>query len=146
MSPSPQLDCQCGRLPRRTFLADVGMGFAGLAFGSMFWKDGVARATTDETHPVWTPPSGQPLFAPKAKSVIWIFLGGGYSHLETFDPKPALNQHAGKTFDKTPFENPVNSAKHKARFRSVLADAVNVREVYPMIYPMQVGWKKHGQC
>src|ERR1041384_7314984 len=146
MSASPLSGCHCGRVPRRTFLADVGMGFAGLALGSMFWRDGVARAGADETHAVWSAPTGRPLFAPKAKSVIWIFLSGGYSHIETFDPKPALNQHAGKTFDKTPFENPVNSAKHKARFRSVLADAVNVREVYPMIYPMQVGWKQHGQC
>ncbi|PYM16270.1 MAG: DUF1501 domain-containing protein [Verrucomicrobia bacterium] len=135
----------CGRFPRRTFLADFGMGFAGLALGSMFWRDGVARAA-GEAHSAWTPPSGRPLFPPKAKSIIWIFLSGGYSHVETFDPKPALNEHAGKTFDKTPFENPANSPKHKARFRSVAADAINVRDVYPMIYPMQVGWKKYGQC
>src|SRR5215510_2438655 len=90
--------CQCGRFPRRTFLADVGMGFAGLALGSMFWRDGVARAGADDAHSIWMPPTGQPLFPPKAKSVIWIFLSGGYSHLETFDPKLALNQHAGKTF------------------------------------------------
>lgn len=137
--------CGCGRSPRRTFLADVGMGFAGLAMGSMFWRDGVARA--GEAPPA-TPgiPSGQPLFAPKAKSVIWIFLSGGYSHMETFDPKPALNRYAGKTFDQTALENPMASAKHKARFRSVTADEINVRDVYPTIYPMQVGWRPHGQC
>src|SRR5436190_24352183 len=140
-------DGRCHCLPRRTFLADVGMGFAGLALGSMFWRDGVARAAeNDASHSVWTPPNGQPLFTPNAKSVIWIFLSGGYSHLETFDPKPALNQHAGKTFDKAPFENPVTSPKHKARFRSVPADAINVRDVYPIIYPMQVGSKTYGQC
>src|SRR5437867_10245051 len=92
--------CSCGRVPRRTFLADLGMGFTGLALGSMFWRDAVTRAAADEAHSVWTPPTGQPLFPPRAKSVIWIFLSGGYSHLETFDPKPALNQYAGKTFDK----------------------------------------------
>src|SRR4030095_16276243 len=123
----------CGRLPRRTFLADVGMGFAGLALGSMFWRDGVARAAADEAHTAWTPPNGQPLFPPRAKSVIWIFLSGGYSHIETFDPKPALNQHAGKTFHKTPFENPVASGKHHKRFRSVLAESINVRDVYSKI-------------
>jgi hypothetical protein len=77
--------------------------------------------------------------------VIWIFLSGGYSHLETFDPKPALNQYAGMTFDKTPLENPVDSPLHKKRFRSVPADEINVRDVYPIIYPMQVGWTRHGQ-
>lgn len=121
------------------------MGFAGLALGSMFGRDGVTRAGA-AAHFAGSPPFGQPHFAPKAKSVIWIFLSGGYSHLETFDPKPALNVHAGKTFDKTPLENPLHSPKHKARFRSVPADAVNVRDVYPIIYPMQVGWKQFGQC
>lgn len=134
----------CGRVPRRTFLADIGMGFAGLVLGSMFWRDGVAKASSAvATSAV---PSGLPLFPPKAKSVIWIFLSGGYSHVETFDPKPALNRYAGKTFDKTPFENPLHSRKHKERFRSVPADDVNIRDVYSVIYPMQVGWKKHGQC
>jgi hypothetical protein len=89
---------------------------------------------------------GQPHFVPRAKSVIWIFLSGGYSHVETFDPKPALNTHAGKTFDKTPFENPVLSPLHKMRFRSVPAEEINVRDVYPIIYPMQVGWQKRGEA
>ena len=84
-------------------------------------------------------------FPPRTKSVIWIFLSGGYSHLETFDPKPALNTYAGMTFDKTPFENPVNSPLHKKRFRSVAAEEIDVRAVYPTIYPMQIGWQKHGQ-
>src|SRR5882724_3845779 len=121
------------------------MGFAGLALGSMFWRDGVARAAADEAHSVWTPPSGRPLFAPRAKSVIWIFLSGGYSHVETFDPKPALNKYEGLTFDKAPFANPIKSPLHAKRSRSVVADEINVRDVYPIIYPMQVGFKKHGQ-
>ena len=137
-------------LPRRQFLADLGLGFTGLSLGAMLARDGVsARAATianaDAPTPS-TPPTGQPQFAPKAKSVIWVFLSGGYSHVETFDPKPALTAHAGKTFDKTPFENPLKSRKQHARFRSVPAQEVNVRDVYPTIYPMQVGFAKHGRC
>ena len=127
--------CFCGRVSRRMFLADLGMGFTGLALGSMLFRDGVARA---ERAPEGTFPK-PPMLRPRAKSVIWIFLSGGYSHIETFDPKPALNQHAGKTFDKTGFANPLDSPLHKARFRSVPADSINVRDVYPTIYPMQVG-------
>ena len=82
----------------------------------------------------------------KIKSVIWIFLSGGYSHVETFDPKPALNEYAGKTFKETPYPNPVDSPLHRKRFRSVPAEEINVRDVYPTIYPMQVGWKKCGQA
>ena len=139
MNPPPS--CPCGRVSRRAFLSDFGMGFAGLTLGSMLFRDGITRARADAPTPPHTP-----LLTPRAKSVIWVFLSGGYSHLETFDPKPALNQHAGKTFDKTPFENPVLSSKHAARFRSVVADAINVRDVYPIIYPMQVGFSHYGQC
>jgi hypothetical protein len=114
------------------------MGFTGLALGAMLHRDGVARA---ESNP---PPTGMPLFAPRAKSVIWIFLSGGYSHLETFDPKPALNKYAGKTFAQTPFPDPLKSPLHDRRSRSVVSDDVNKRDRYAVIYPMQVGWKKHG--
>lgn len=121
---------------RRAFLSDLGMGFTGLALGSMLFDERRAFAAAAPA---------APHFTPRAKAVIWIFLSGGYSHVETFDPKPALNQYAGQTFDKTPFENPVHSPLHKKRFRSVPAEEINVRDVYPTIYPMQVGWKKHGE-
>src|SRR6516162_294008 len=125
-------------MPSRASLADCGMGFTGLALGAMLWRDGVARAEA--------PPDGKPLLTPKAKSVIWIFLSGGYSHLETFDPKPALNKYAGKTFAQTPYPNPLKSPLHDKRSRSVVAAEINQRDTYPIIYPMQVGFKKHGQA
>ncbi len=134
--------CGCGSVRRRTFLSDCGMGFTGLALGALLAEDGVVRGSES---PTWTPPDGRAHHTPRAKSVIWIFLSGGYSHLETFDPKPALNTYAGKTFDDTPLENPLHSPLHKKRFRSVAAEEVNVRDVYPTIYPMQVGWKPHGE-
>jgi len=138
--PKPTHDCSCGQVSRRAFLSDLGLGFTGLALGAMLAEDGILRADS----PAWTPPDGRRHFPPKAKSVIWIFLSGGYSHLETFDPKPALNRFAGMTFDRTPFENPLNSPLHRRRFRSVPAEEINIRDVYPTIYPMQVGWRKHG--
>jgi hypothetical protein len=119
---------------RRTFLADVGLGCAGLSLGSLLADDGIVRAAVGGATP-----------SARARSVIWIFLSGGYSHLETFDPKPALNQHAGKTYDKTPFDNPVNSPAHRRRFRSVPAEEINVRDVYPVIYPLQVGFAPRGR-
>jgi hypothetical protein len=131
----------CGRISRRTFLSDVGMGFTGLALGAMLHRDGVARAAA----PGWAAPDGKPHFAPKAKSVIWVFLSGGYSHLETFDPKPALNKYAGKTFAQTPYPNPLTSPLHDRRSRSVVAAEINVRDKYPIVYPLQVGFKKYGQ-
>lgn len=133
----------CGQVPRRKFLSDLGGGFTGLALAAMLQRDGVVRAEDLEENP---PPDGKPHFAPKAKSVIWIFLSGGYSHLETFDPKPLLNKFAGKSFNDTGLDNPANSPLHKKRFRSVPADDVNMRDVYHEIYPLQVGYQKRGQC
>jgi hypothetical protein len=129
----------CGRTSRRTFLADVGMGVTGLALGSLLLDDGIARA-----HPATpaTTVGGAPHFAPRAKSVIWIFLSGGYSHVETFDPKPALTRYAGKTFKETPFPNPLDSPLHDLRSRSVVTTK---RPTLPKVFPMQVGFKKHGQ-
>ena len=120
-------------LPRRAFLSDCGMGFTGLALSSMLFRDGSAKAGV---------PTGKPHFAPKAKSVIWMFLSGGYSHLETFDPKPALNKYAGKTFDDTPFADPFKHPYHAERSRSVIQ---KVRFESPVILPLQIGYKKHGQ-
>src|SRR5436309_14963928 len=108
----------------------------------MLHRDGLVRA---DPSPGWRPPDGKPHFAPKARSVIWIFLSGGYSHLETFDPKPALNKYAGKTFGQTPHGDPLKSPLHDKRSRSVVADAINVRDKYPIIYPLQVGFKKYGR-
>ncbi len=135
---TPTSPFPCGQVSRRRFLADFGMGFTGMALGGTLMSDGIVRAASSEI--------GVPHLVPRAKAVIWIFLSGGYSHVETFDPKPALTKHAGKTFDKTPFENPLASAKHQKRFRSVTSEEVNKRDVYPSIYPMQVGFQKHGQC
>src|ERR1051325_6696059 len=94
-------DCSCRRFPRRVFLADLGMGFTGLALAAMLQRDG--WASPSETAPGWRSPDGKPHFAPKAKSVIWLFMNGGMSHLESFDPKPMLNRYAGRSISETPY-------------------------------------------
>lgn len=127
---------------RRAFLCDLGMGFTGLVLGAMLHRDGIVRA---DPHLAEALPDGKPHHPPRAKSVIWIFLSGGYSHVETFDPKPALNKYAGLTFDKTPLSNPLDSPLHDKRSRSVVAAEINVRDKYPIIFPMQIGFRKHGQ-
>src|SRR3954468_697659 len=91
---------RCAGISRRSFLADTGMGFTGLALGAMLFKDGIARA---DSSPAWHPPDGKPHFPARAKSVIWIFLCGGISHLESFDVKPELNKYAGKSIADTPY-------------------------------------------
>jgi hypothetical protein len=97
----------CPGVTRRSFLADTGMGFTGLALGAMLFRDGVARA---QDH---APPDGKPHHPPKAKSVIWIFMCGGVSHVESFDVKPELTKYDGKTIDETPYKGVDNPEKLK---------------------------------
>src|ERR671932_706964 len=102
---------RCPGVTRRSFLADTGMGFTGLALGALLYRDGVARAARGADAP--RSPGGQPHFTPRAKSVIWIFLCGGVSHVESFDPKPELNRYAGKSIDHTPHKDALNPRKLK---------------------------------
>src|SRR5436190_3834802 len=90
---------RCKGVTRRSFLADTGMGFTGLALAAMLHRDGVARAAGPAKKP-----DGKPHFTPRAKSVIWIFLCGGVSHVESFDVKPELTKYAGKSIDSTPYK------------------------------------------
>ena len=111
-------------------------GFGALALGAMLARDGITR---DEE---WQPPTGLPSRMARAKSVIWLFMNGGMSHMESFDPKPALNQFAGKTIAETPFAE-VQNPKRLAIERLVVPDGNgNQRNT---LYPLQVGFQKHGQ-
>ncbi|HEX5273481.1 MAG TPA: DUF1501 domain-containing protein [Gemmataceae bacterium] len=132
--------CGCGHVHRRTFLADMGMGFVGLALGAMLHRDGVVRASEPAA---WSQPDGRPHRAPKAKSVIWLFMNGGVSHLETFDPKPALNKYAGKTIAETPFKDTQDPEKLKLARVVVVNDANGQQR--NRLYPLQVGFKKRGR-
>lgn len=120
-------------IPRRAFLADMGIGFAGVALAAMLKADG---ALGNETASV------APHFAPKAKSVIWLFMVGGTSQMESFDPKPALNEYAGKTIAESPFKAILDSPYGKKNLRELVA---GLHKVHPTIYPMQVGYRKRGQ-
>jgi hypothetical protein len=124
------------RYHRRSFLADTGMGFTGLALGAMLQRDGVAKDTAANI------PTGTPHTQPKAKSVIWLFMNGGVSQVESFDPKPMLNKYAGKTIADTPFAD-AQDPKKLAIERLVVPDGNgNQRN---KLYPLQVGFRKHGQ-
>jgi len=98
----------CGRT-RREFLWQVGGGFAGLALTDLLARDGFfARpaSASDE------PPAGndaryllapkKPHFPAKAKRAVFLFMNGGPSQVDTFDPKPEL-----KKFDGTAYVPPV---------------------------------------
>lgn len=73
---------------RRDMLARSGVGLGMLGLAGMLQEP--AMGASAGTH-----------FAPRAKRVIHFFLNGGPSHVDTFDPKPALHKHAGQPIPNT---------------------------------------------
>jgi hypothetical protein len=132
------------RTPRRSVLTSSAMGFSNLAIGAMLARDGVSAPTAppDTTH--WQPPDGRPHFAPRARSVIWLFMNGGVSHMESFDPKPMLNRYAGLTIAETPFAETQSPEKLKLARVTVVNDANGQQR--NRLYPLQVGFRRYGHC
>ena len=93
MMPTPHI------LParsRRDFLRRAGCGFGGLALAHLLGLDGLAANGSPaggSLNPLAPKP---PHFSPRAKSVIFLFMEGGPSHIDLYDPKPALQELAGK--------------------------------------------------
>jgi Protein of unknown function (DUF1501) len=93
---------------RREFLEKAGMGFGMLAASYLLERDSLAKAPAPVTglgNPFAAKP---PHFPAKAKHVISLFMHGGPSHLDTFDPKPTLTQLDGQrvppSFQKADFQ------------------------------------------
>jgi len=81
-------------LTRREFLNRCGMGFGALGLGAMLQSSaGGSAQAASYANPL--APKG-PHFKAKAKHVIHLFMNGGPSHVDTFDPKPLLEKYAGK--------------------------------------------------
>lgn len=79
-------------LTRRALLKNAGYGIGSLALGSIL-SAGQSRAQSAQVNPMAPKP---PHFAPKAKSVIVMFMAGAPSQIDLFDPKPLLVQHDGQ--------------------------------------------------
>ncbi|MCX7407053.1 MAG: DUF1501 domain-containing protein [Planctomycetales bacterium] len=87
---------------RREFLSRSGTGLGSLGLASLFagasGSTGSVEAASVGTSPMV---AHAPQYAGKAKHVIHIFLNGGPSHVDTFDPKPSLTKYHGQTLPTT---------------------------------------------
>lgn len=91
---------------RRDLLLRAGNGFGALALSSLFAADARGASERHATlHPV---APRRPHLKPTANAVIWLFTDGGASHIDLFDPKPALNKLAGKPLPAS-FKRPVTA-------------------------------------
>ncbi len=133
----------CTGVSRRTLLTDTGMGFTGLALSAMLSRERQASAATSPHEaPTWSPPDGHAHFAPRAKNVIWIFLCGGVSHLESFDVKPELNKYAGKSIADTPYK----AALDPEKVNKNIVGANPAHGNRKVLMALNTGYAKYGQC
>jgi hypothetical protein len=81
-------------MTRRELIFRAGAGFSGLALTALLDRDNLLAAEPQQKRatPLVAKP---PMFPAKAKSVIFLFMYGGVSHVDTFDPKPDLTRHHG---------------------------------------------------
>lgn len=92
---------------RREFLCRSGGGFGALALSYLLSRD-MAQAEDVAIDPLNPLAARKPHFAPKAKSVIFLFMEGGPSHLDLFDPKPTLEKLAGQPMPES-FGRPITA-------------------------------------
>lgn len=112
---------------RREFLSRSGGGFGALALGYLLWRD--ATTLQAASGPPLNPLAAKsPHHAPQAKSIIWLFMEGGPSHLDLFDPKPTLEKLAGQAMPAS-----------FGRVITAMGTASNT------LMPSQRTWKQHGQ-
>ncbi|MFI4873869.1 MAG: DUF1501 domain-containing protein [Blastopirellula sp. JB062] len=112
---------------RRRMLSMTGMGLGSLAFGAMLDETAAAPA-----NPLLPKPSH---FPAKAKHVIHIFLNGGPSHIDTFDPKPKLAEYAGKEIPvKLRTERPTGVALPSPyKFKKYGESGLEVSDIFPHV-------------
>jgi hypothetical protein len=116
---------------RRDFLRDAFCGFGGLALASL--EQQAARA--DRKNPL---AAGEPHLPAKARSVIFLFMAGGPSQIETFDPKPLLNKLHGQPrpaqFGEAKYQFIQPDAKllgTKRSFRNYGESGIEVSDLFP---------------
>jgi len=102
-------------LSRREVLCRCGMGLGALALGDLMSQAGLLASTAEAADSVSPLTPRGPHFPAKAKQVIHLFMNGGPSHVDTFDPKPKLAEYAGKNL---PMENLRTERKTGAAFPS----------------------------
>jgi Protein of unknown function (DUF1501) len=119
---------------RREFICDAFCGFGALAYAAMLHQEDARAASINPLAPK------RPHMPDKAKarSVIFLFMGGGPSHMETFDPKPLLNQLSGQkrpeSFGEAKYQFISPDAKllgTKRTFKKYGKSGIEVSDLFP---------------
>src|SRR4051812_47310036 len=118
-------------LTRRQLLGRVGMGFGALGLAGLLAREAGADGPAARLNPLTPRP---PHYPGKAQRVIHLFMNGGPSHVDTFDPKPALQRYAGQNL---PMPNLRTERRTGAafpspfRFQKYGQSGIEVSEIFP---------------
>ncbi len=125
---------QSSDISRRACLARLGGGIGTLGLAGVLAQDQSAWAATEAAVNPLAPKV--PHFAPKAKRIIHLFMNGGPSHVDTFDPKPALKEYAGQQPEELTKNYPRSVGKlfpSPFKFTQHGENGIAVSELYPHV-------------
>ncbi len=105
-------------LSRRDLLCRSGIGFGSIGLAGVLADDKTLAASTD--NPL---APKRPHYTGKAKRVVHLFMNGGPSHVDTFDPKPLLDKYHGKPLSSPNLRTERKTAARSARPSSSSATA-----------------------
>lgn len=119
---------------RRELLQRCCGGFGGVALSSLMADTGFAGLLTDKAGPLAPRPTH---FPPRARSVIFLYMDGGPSQVDTFDPKPRLNKENGKPIGiavpKTQFEDVGGLLASPWKFNQYGESGLWVSDLFPHV-------------
>ena len=123
-------------ISRRQILASMGGGFGLLGLAGVMSDGGLVSNALAASEAVSPLAPKAPHFAPRAKHVIFLFMNGGPSHVDTFDPKPALEQYAGQKPEELAKDYQRTVGKlfpSPFKFRKYGENGVDVSELFPNV-------------
>ena len=124
---------QRNQLSRRTSLLRCGAGFGAVALSALLADKAYAAGTTDDASAAAEYPLSpkQPHFPARAKRVIFLFMPGGPSQVDTFDPKPRLEKDNGQPSPKLYLGQQRNLLASPWKFRKHGQSGLEVSELFP---------------
>jgi hypothetical protein len=126
--------CEGGFLNRREMLNRTALGFGAVAATALMARS--ARGGITESAPGGQIPHS-PHFAPRATNIIYLYMDGGPSQVDTFDPKPRLTRDHGKPFpmkmEPTQFNNNGNTLGSPWEFSQYGQSGIPVSSLFPHV-------------
>ena len=122
-------------MTRRQMLCSLGNGFGALGLASVLAGEGLLGATAQAATGASNPLAPKaPHFSPRAKRVIFLFMNGGPSQVDTFDPKPALAKYAGQSKEGTTRQQAAGKLLPSPfKFQKYGHSGIEVSELYPHV-------------